>query len=179
MSVRHPILNDSLTWHDRAKWDEALSMISVLFSKRNGDLSEVRRIAKSLRTSIDAVDGFIQINTAQVCPGCMKVCCINKHGYHDYQDLVYITSLGLKPPPYREGIEDTAPCQFLSECGCTIERSIRPFRCNWHFCSELIAFMNAGPAKPLREFNLKFKELQALRQEMIDHFFGILSDIRT
>jgi hypothetical protein len=35
--------------------------------------------------------------------------------------------------------------------------------------------MSAGPAKPLREFNLQFKELQALRQEMIDYFFDILS----
>ncbi len=174
MALRHPILNDDLTWHDRKSWDEALSLITQLFGRRTVDLMEIRRMTLALKSKIDGVDLFIQENTAQVCPDCRKVCCINKHGYYDHQDLVYITALGLAPPRYREGIEDTAPCQFLSETGCRIERSLRPFRCNWHFCSELIAFMNSGPAKPLREFNDKFRELQALRQEIADRFFLIL-----
>jgi len=168
------ILNDELTWHDRERWDEALSLLRNLFS-HNNDLDEIRRLAVALRRDIDAVDHFIQQNTAQVCPDCQKVCCINRHGYYDYQDLIYITALGNAPPLYGEGIVDTAPCQFLSKYGCAIERSIRPFRCNWHFCTDLIAFMSSGPAKPLRAFNLQFRELQLLRQEMTDFFFDILS----
>ena len=149
-------------------------MISLLFEHRNGDLMGTRRMALALRSKIYGVDLFIQENTAQVCPDCRTVCCINKHGYYDHQDLIYISALGLLMPMYREGVEDTAPCQFLSETGCRIERSIRPFRCNWHFCSELITFMNSGPAKPLREFNNRFRELQAMRQEMADQFFQLL-----
>jgi hypothetical protein len=175
MTLRHPILNDYLTWHDRKRWNEALSLITNLFEQRKGDLAEVERIAVKLKNKIDGIDRFIQENTAQVCPDCRTVCCINKHGYCDHQDLIYIAALGLTPSLYGEEIKDTAPCQFLSETGCKIERSIRPFRCNWHFCSELIAFMNSGPAKPLREFNNKFRELQSLRQEMADQFFRILS----
>jgi len=175
MTSPHLIFNDELTWHDRQRWHEALSLLRYLFSHHNSDLCEMNRLAMALRQNIDAVDHFIQQNTAQVCPDCQKVCCINKHGYYDYQDLIYIVSLGLMPPLYRQGIVDTAPCQFLSQCGCVIERSIRPFRCNWHFCSSLIAFMASGPARPLRKFTLQFKVLQALRQEMIDFFFDILS----
>ncbi len=171
----HLLLNNELVWHHRKTWDDAVSLLRDLFGHHNSELSEMGRLAMTLRDHIDAVDHFIQQKTAQVCPDCQKVCCINKHGYYDYQDLIYITALGLTPPLYGEGIVDTAPCQFLSECGCAIERSIRPFRCNWHFCTDLIAFMSTGPAKPLREFNLQFKELQALRQEMIDYFFDILS----
>ncbi len=174
MKVPHPVLNESLTWHDRKMWNEALSLLATFFRQRKDDLSGVQRMASLLRAEIDAVDGFIQLNTSQVCPDCRKVCCINKHSYHDYHDLIYITLLGMTPPPYREDVDDADPCQFLSEYGCTIDRPIRPFRCNWHFCSELIAFMNSGPAKPMREFNLHFKELQALRQEMIENFFGLL-----
>jgi hypothetical protein len=175
MTRPHLILHDELTWHDREKWNEALSLLSDLFNHRNTTFSEMGRLAMALRGHIDAVDHFIQLNTAQVCPDCQKVCCINRHGYYDYQDLIYITALGLTPPSYGEDILDTDPCQFLSQYGCAIERSIRPFRCNWHFCTELIDFMSAGHAKPLREFNLQFKKLQALRQEMIDCFFVILS----
>jgi len=175
MTLRHPILNNDLTRHDRKRWDVALSIITAAFRGRNGDLADVERMAHELRVGISNVNLYIQDNTSQVCPNCREVCCINKHGYYDYQDLIYITALALTMPQYREGVEDTAPCQFLSETGCSMERSIRPFRCNWHFCSELIAFMNSGSAKPFREFNNKFRELQSLRQEMVDQFFTILS----
>ena len=175
MALRHLLLNDDLSWHDRKRWYEALSLITTLFEHSNSDLASVERIAFELSSKIEGVDRFIQDNTAQVCPDCRKVCCINKHGYYDHQDLVYITALGHTPPIYREGIEDAAPCQFLSETGCRIERSLRPFRCNWHFCSELIAFMNSGPARPLREFNNSFQKLQTLRQEMADRFSLILT----
>jgi len=174
MGSHHHLLNSELTWHNREMWDEAVSYLELLFRRRNGGLSQISNTASSLRNRIDAVDAFIQVNTAAVCPDCRKVCCINKHGYHDYQDLIYLASLGLKPPHYRNGIGDADPCQFLSEFGCTIDRALRPFRCNWHFCSELINHMNAGPAKSLREFNLQFKELQALRQEMVDIFSNLL-----
>jgi len=175
MHVHHAVLNDDLTWHDNDKWNEALSLLRILSGHELDSLIRIREMAAALRGKIDDVDSFIQENTAQVCPACRKVCCINKHGYYDYQDLIYITALGLGPPSYGEGIDDTEPCQFLRETGCLIERSIRPFRCNWHFCSELIAFMNSGPAKPLREFNDKFRELQALRQAISDAFFSIVS----
>ncbi|MGO9953066.1 MAG: hypothetical protein ACLPN1_12775 [Dissulfurispiraceae bacterium] len=150
-------------------------MITILFEQQDRGTQEIRRIALNLKDKIYSVDRFIQTNTSRVCPNCRKVCCINKHGYFDYQDLIYIVALGLTQPVYGEGFEDAGPCQFLSEAGCRIERSLRPFRCNWHFCSELIANMNEGPARSLRKFNNKFQELQSLRQEMVDQFFRILS----
>jgi hypothetical protein len=175
MHVPHAVLNDDLTWHDTERWNEALFLVRSQFGRELDGLIRIREMAAELRGRIDAVDSFIQENTAHVCPDCRKVCCINKHGYYDYQDLIYISALGLEPPAYSEGIADTDPCQFLGGTGCLIERSIRPFRCNWHFCSELIAFMNSGPAKPLREFNNKFRELQSLRQAISNAFFSITS----
>jgi hypothetical protein len=121
MTGPHLILNDELTWHDRGKWNEAVSLLRDFFSHHKSDRSEMNRLAMALKGQIDAVDHFIQLNTAQVCPDCQKVCCINRHGYYDYQDLIYITALGLTPPLYGEGIVDTAPCQFLSEYGCAID----------------------------------------------------------
>ncbi|HMK55611.1 MAG TPA: hypothetical protein VK448_03125 [Dissulfurispiraceae bacterium] len=174
MPSLHPILNSQLTWHDSKSWNEALLLINRAFVQNMEGLSEVVHIAGELRKEIDSVDGFIQKNTAKICPNCRKVCCINKHGYYDHHDLIYITALGLKPPAYGSGIKDTEPCQFLCATGCTIDRSIRPFRCNWHFCSELIDFMNSGPAKPLRAFNERFRALQTLRHEMVERFFEVI-----
>jgi hypothetical protein len=174
MNAPHSVLNDNLNWHESDSWTEALSLLRILFGHERDSLIEIRSMAITLRGKIDTIDRFIEENTVRVCPGCRKVCCINKHGYYDYQDLIYIIALGLEPPAYSEGIADNDPCQFLGETGCLIERSLRPFRCNWHFCSELITFMNSGPAKPLREFNDKFRKLQSLRQAIRDAFFSIV-----
>ncbi len=168
------LLNYELSWHDREKWDRAVRLMERFFEENRGDLAPVREKARIVKFGIDAVDAFIQINTAVVCPYCEKVCCINKHGYYDFEDLIYIFSLGAKPPLYKEGVLDTDSCQFISEQGCTIERSVRPFRCNWHFCNALLNHIEEGPAKPYREFVKRFEEVMDLRSEMLADFFKIL-----
>lgn len=127
-----------------------------------------KKLANQLKLEMDRVSPFIQHITSAVCPTCKKVCCINRHGYYDDQDLIYICALGLEPPSYKEGMEDTDPCQFLSESGCTLERSVRPFRCNWYFCNSLIEYMERGPSKPYREFINRFQRIIELRRTTLD-----------
>jgi hypothetical protein len=164
-----------LSWHDREQWNKAIDFLKRLFSSQPDSLSSVITKAHEIKKKTDIMDSFIQKNTSEVCPDCKKVCCINKHGYYDYEDLIYIFALGLKPPFYKTDIDDTAPCQFLSDSGCTIERSSRPFRCNWYFCNDLIAHISNGPAKPYREFSSRFQEIQSLRREMLSDFFRIVN----
>lgn len=168
------LLNYELSWHNREKWDKAILFLNVFSEECNGELVHVKDLARIIRFRIDAIDHFIQQNTSIVCPNCETVCCINRHGYYDYEDLIYIHTLGLKPPVYKEGISDTDPCQFLSQHGCAIERSIRPFRCNWYFCNALLVHIENGPAKPYRSFIKQLDEIVDLRKEMLDEFFRIL-----
>lgn len=168
------LLNHELSWHKRAAWNEVIELLKKFSSEHNKELSYVKDLATIIRFRIDAIDAFIQQNTAIVCPHCENVCCINRHGYYDYEDLIYIHALGLTVPIYKEGVSDTEPCQFLSRYGCTIERSIRPFRCNWYFCNALLAHIENGPAKPYRTFIKKLDEIVNLRKEMLDAFFKVL-----
>lgn len=168
-------LSRELSRHDGEQQDKAINFLERLFSSRADSLSLVITKAQEIKKKTDIIDSFIQKNTAEVCPDCKKVCCINKHGHYDYEDLIYIFALGLKPPLYKTDIDDAAPCQFLSDSGCTIERSIRPFRCNWYFCNDLIAYMSKGPARPYREFSSRFQEIQGLRREILSEFFRIVN----
>lgn len=129
-----------------------------------------KELAYQLRIATDGVSPFIQQITSAVCPSCEKVCCIDRHGHYNDQDLIYIRALGTEPPSYKEGVIDTDPCQFLSESGCTLERSVRPFRCNWYFCSSLLEYMEQGPPKPYREFIGRFQRIVELRGAMLEHF---------
>jgi hypothetical protein len=168
------LLNHELSWHKRSDWNEAIELLKTFSSEHAYELSHVQDLARIIRFRINEIDAFIQQNTAMVCPHCERVCCINRHGYYDYEDLIYIHAMGLKPPTYKEGISDTDPCQFLSEYGCSIERSLRPFRCNWYFCNALLNHIEQGHAKPYRTFIKQLDEIIDLRKEMLDEFFRIL-----
>ncbi|MEW6116675.1 MAG: hypothetical protein AB1553_07230 [Nitrospirota bacterium] len=170
MTLLH-LLNDRLSWHSRAEWDIALALLAHFFERYDADLAKVKEHARSIREGIDAVNSFLQLNTAEVCPHCTKVCCANRHGYYDHEDLIYIHALGLRPPRYREGIDDSASCQFIAPNGCTIERSLRPFRCNWYFCDPLLQHMSNGPARPYRAFIAQFQRIIEARRQMVDEFF--------
>ncbi|MDI6728592.1 MAG: hypothetical protein QMD44_06665 [Thermodesulfovibrionales bacterium] len=168
------LLNYELSWHKRNDWDKATTLLKSFSQERNSELAHVKDLARIVRFRIDEIDAFIQQNTSIVCPNCEKVCCVNRHGYYDYEDLIYIYALGLNPPIYKEGVSDTDPCQFLSQHGCTMERAIRPFRCNWYFCNALLKHIEHGPAKPYRMFIKQLDEIVDLRKEMLDDFFRIL-----
>lgn len=147
---------------------ETIELIEQAMNVRRGELSRVAHYAHVLKEEMDGISDFIQLNTSVVCPACQKVCCINKHGYYDGQDLIYISALGLERPVYGEGIADTAPCQFLSGHGCSRERWARPFRCNWYFCDALLAHMEQGPPKPYREFISRFQGIIETRRKMTE-----------
>lgn len=163
-------LNDTRLWHDREQWRAATLSLERVFSNHSNELSVLVKYAHELRERIHAVTSFIQGNTASVCPACPKVCCINVHGYYDSNDLIYIYALGLRSPAYEEGLEDTAPCRYLSGSGCTLERSVRPFRCNWYFCLSLTQHMEDGPARAYRQFVNRLQGVVEQRRLMLDEF---------
>ncbi len=149
--------------------------IENIFKNNKDALRNVIKKADKIRQLIHKINYFIQQNTSEVCPYCEKVCCINYHAYHDFEDIIYLYAIGLNIPQYTEGIKDTDPCQFLSENGCKIERAERPFRCNWYFCEPLLRHMEEGPAKPYREFINIFHEIIEIRREMLNDFFSVKS----
>ncbi len=156
---------------------EAIFFLGKFFDDYAEELENVSGIAFKVRQGIEEIDRFIQLNTSMVCPQCTKVCCINLHAYYDYEDLIYIHALYVKPLLYKDGIPDSEPCQFLCQYGCVRERAVRPFRCNWYFCGTLLVNMENGPAKPYREFINRFHAIIDLRTSMLNEFFRVASDI--
>ncbi len=156
-----------ISWRDTAQWDAAIQELSGFFRSGSHKCNAARVAAERVRDLIDAVDPFIQQQTAVICPGCVNVCCIDRHGSFDLHDLVYAFSLNLPIPRYERHRGETDPCQFLNPTGCRLPRHERPFRCTWHFCEALIAHMQTLPAKQARAFHAAFAELQRQRSEML------------
>jgi len=165
-----------ISWRNTEEWSRAIHSLASLFSCNSPALVQARNAAGWMRKLINAVDPFIQEQTAIVCPHCTTVCCIDRHGAFDLHDLVYAFCLGLPAPRYETIHKETDPCQFLAATGCVLPRHERPFRCTWHFCDTLIAHFQTLSAKQVREFNRTFQELQGIRAEMLFHVEQVIAE---
>jgi hypothetical protein len=141
-----------------------------VFSCPKDRLKNIRNLAVSVSEGMDNLDCLIQQHTASVCSECSSVCCINRHSYHSLEDVVYIYALGEKIPSHAPGVEDTRPCQFLGEKGCTISRSLRPYRCNWYFCSPLLEHIQERSSRHYRQFIALLQDITCRRQRLIREF---------
>ena len=124
------------------------------------------KAADELREAFDSISPYIQRHTSEVCPSCPKVCCIDRHGRYEENDLVFIEALGLANLHCDPDRPDTDPCRFLSEKGCSLPRYRRPFRCTWYFCERLLESMHGDKPRDYREFMAAFENLQRLRREL-------------
>ena len=145
--------------------------ITEIFQNAGPASRKVREPARRIKAGIEKISPFIQQATRTICPECKEVCCINKHGYYDFEDLVYFHALDLEVPRHESGIEDAAPCRFLSAAGCRMERTLRPSGCNWYFCDPLLDHMEKMHG--YAEFDDTLREVAEQWLEMMEEFESI------
>ncbi|GAB4488577.1 MAG: hypothetical protein OHK006_19200 [Thermodesulfovibrionales bacterium] len=130
------------------------------------DATEAR--AREITRLTRELDAMLEPHTSAVCPACAEVCCRNRFCRHDAYDLAYLRLTSAPEPVYREDVTDTDPCQFLGEQGCTIGRDLRPFRCNWFFCSPLLEQMSCAlPAPAYRQVVQLLADISRLRRSLL------------
>lgn len=139
--------------------------IEDFFKDHKEDLHGVADLARKVKAKIAALDPFIQQHTSAVCPGCRRICCINRHAYYECDDLIYLYALGVKPHTFEQRA-DEEPCQFLTPSGCKLNRTIRPSGCNWYFCSRLFDSMERSPGTAYADFDRSLQELADLWIEL-------------
>ena len=159
---------------DTVKYNQIVSHIEEVFHAQGYKLQKVKDLAQKIKEGLQKISPFIQQSVEAVCPGCSNVCCVSKHGYYNYEDLVYIYALGLKIPDYDFVKKDSTPCQFLSEKGCIMERSVRPSGCNWYFCDSLLDHMEKRPE--YAGFDNELKEVVEVWLELMNEFKGVIKE---
>jgi len=163
--------------HDPAMFHQMTCHIEEIFHNQGHKLQRVKEIAQRVKKGIEKISPFIQQSTEVVCPNCTDVCCINKHGYYNYEDLVYIHALGLKPPDYDFEKEDSTPCQFLSEKGCVMDRSVRPSGCNWYCCEAIFDHMEWKAEYGV--FDNDLRDIADLWLKLMDEFTRVVKGVET
>ncbi len=145
--------------------------IEDVFRYHGGRLNKVRDIAAGVAEEIENLSVFIQKHTAVVCPECSDVCCINRHSYHTFEDIVCIYALGEQIPLHTPGLDDSEACQFLGKLGCVIPRALRPHRCNWYFCTRLLdRITELSTARNYRLFIRLLQKITWQRQRLMEEY---------
>ncbi len=168
MNTKHDYLRIALNFRNYTAHNQAVCLLKEIFHKHGIELQRVYELAARIKGKIERISPFIQQHTRIICPQCKDVCCINKHGYFNCEDLIYIYALDLKPPDYKFGGKDSDPCQFLSESGCSLDRPFRPSGCNWYFCESLLEHMEKNP--DYQQFDDSLRDIAELWVEMMDEF---------
>lgn len=150
--------------------------IASVFMRRHGELAEVRTLAGEVAELSEQSGEFIQAHTAVVCPSCARVCCATRHSFHEVADIIYLCALGESLPVYAEGRTGSDPCQFIGAQGCTVKRSLRPYRCNWYFCAPLLEHMQETAARDYRKFMELMTLLGRKREALLDSYSRLAAD---
>ena len=161
-------MSENPNCRDQTVYYQTVSGIEKFFQTKSVQLLHIRELAENISRKIADISPFIQRATQSTCPACEDVCCISKHGYYNFEDLVYVHALGLKPPPPDFGRKDTDPCRFLTSHGCSIERHLRPSGCNWYICEALFDYMETTPGYP--EFDDSLTAIAELWLKMMEEF---------
>lgn len=169
---------ERLSYHKDRNLQDFHRLTEEMFNQHEDDLKKVIKCARKVSDFINQADSFIQRYTEDVCPSCKKVCCINKHAYHEHEDIVYLYALGERLPHYEKNRDDSEPCQFLEATGCSVRRVLRPYRCTWYFCTPLLERMQEASAQDYRRFIVSLQQLTQKREEMLNEFVEIVDKIK-
>jgi len=154
--------------------EQLYRFIEHTFRTHQSELFRAKELCVEISSLIDGLSLFVQRHTEQICPHCENVCCINKHSYNAYDDIVYLCGLGERIVPRKKGIADSEACQFLGEKGCTIRHSLRPYRCTWYFCSPLLEQIGMDELTEYRKFISLLELITRTRGRLLDEFEGVL-----
>lgn len=168
-----------LLWGNIKELKKLIAKVDALFKNFPENFKDSMALANEIKYLILRLDPFIDFYSKKVCPSCLNICCLNKNSRYEYDDLIYILALREKFPIPEKDLNEKEPCYLLTEKGCKIPRYIRPSRCNWYFCKDLLSEMESAPARVFREFSNNFNKMLQLRQQMLDSFFKALSNLQS
>ena len=157
---------------NQSAYKDAWYLINQIFVRhfKNRELEEVLRLGFNIKESFIKLDPyFFKINNKMCCL-CIDHCCINRHGFPDFEDLIIRRSLELPLLEYDFSAFDTDTCQFLGEKGCTLKRYERSYRCSWYFCDKVFDYYEKNDQEFFLTLEKELAHIGELRQKILKKF---------
>ncbi len=148
----------------------AKEKIKEILAQKPVSFLEMLRIGRDIRDEYSRLEPLLQEFTEGFCARCKDPCCVNRHGFPDFEDLVVQKCLGIRARTCEKGLKDTGPCQCLGPMGCVLNRLERSYRCTWYFCEEVLdEFQKRAPGE-FMSFEEICEEISRDRQRILGIF---------
>ncbi len=149
---------------------DAQREIADFFCHHQGPLYDIVEAATGIRQIYISLQHFFDAFTGPICRMCPEPCCVNRHGFPDFEDLVVFQAMGTRAPVFDCSSNDTGPCQFLSPAGCVLPRYRRSYRCTWYFCDFCMDRFEQKDAEEFRKFESTMSQLARDRNRLLKQF---------
>jgi hypothetical protein len=163
-----------IPWQQAGELEEVSIFFHTIDRVHGLALGPVRDLAREIRDRLKDLSRRIHALCALTCRDCRDVCCRRATIWYDFRDLLYLHFAGDGLPEQQikkvgGGEGNAAGCFHLTDRGCRLSRSERPFVCTWYLCPDQKL---ADPAV----FNFiseQLSEVKMLRNEMETAFCRI------
>lgn len=169
---------DILLWNNIEELKKLIEKADSFFKNFPEIFEDAMSLSREIKNILLKLEPFVDFYARKTCSKCSNICCLNKNSRYEYDDLIYILALREEFPIPDRNLKEKEPCYLLTDKGCKIPRYLRPLRCNWYFCKDLLKEMETSPTRAFREFSNTFNKMLYLRQQMLNCFFQSLSNLK-
>ncbi len=168
----------AVPWQDEAQWEQVFESIQRIAERQIEIIGPIRDLAAGIYSHYGQLTGIIEDICSHSCPGCLDVCCIRATLWFDFKDLLYIYfAFGSLPKAQiSKKIDDgVQSCCHLTEKGCSLSRTQRPFVCTWYFCPPQKEYLSLQDSEMQNTIDGHLKEIKLLREKIEDEFIRAAS----
>ena len=147
-------------------WQKFNKIISA-WLRRNHEISRpARSWARVIKANLEWLDPHFQRYVEASYHRCPDPCCQATKIFFDRADLLYLHSLPAVIPYSQTRSKSGDPCLYLTEQGCMIPRTHRPYICTWFMCDLHCECFGAEQPRIQREFVHRLAEIRQHRQKL-------------
>ncbi len=162
-----------ISYGSRQQLQDARATIRILFTKNKEVLSDVAALARDLKKTYEALDQYFTAYTEPFCRLCLNPCCVNRHGFPDFEDLVIFEAMGRRDTIFDYRAKETDVCQYLGKDGCMLPRCHRSYRCTWYLCDKVCERFAFDHSLAFRQFELLMENLVDGRKKILALFSSL------
>ena len=145
----------------------SISIQQVLESSSYALRNEFFHKGQELLSLYEKIEPHLTWLVKNVCSSCSTPCCVNRHCYPEYEDLIVHKAMKVDTVITNWSGGDTDPCCFLSKEGCTLPRVSRSYRCTWYVCDRAMDVLHTLSKKRALKLERLLHELGLKRQEVL------------
>ena len=168
-----------IPWQMAEDWNQVLLSFKAVENKGRDKLTELFCIAKKIQKNYEIISEPMESLCASTCVNCEDICCMRATIWFDFKDLLYIYfSTGKLPESQIKKItmkNQVRTCGCLTQKGCLLPRTERPFACTWYLCPTQKEYLRQHYPKSLLNFEQTLLNIKGLRNKIEEEFVCISS----